>query len=156
MGKLVSDLTAYILASLKDEESGRVAFYHYLKNLCNPTQVINAKLINTFFAEAMQHPHWQENREALGRDITALLQRFYSQPGIVPPFTFDQLWNLPRLQLLMINQIEDLYMIVKASEKEDLADGESLRLIPDGETRMVSLRRSKDGELNVRTFNSLV
>ncbi len=150
----VGELSSYILGSLKDEEAGRVALYHYLKNFCEFENFITPKLINSFLAEALQLPHWQEKRVDLQTDIHELLQRFFSQTGT--PFSLDQVWDVSRMQLILLTQCENLYSTVKHYEQSLLKEGEGFRLLPDGELRIVVIKRFGQGEILVRTYNNLV
>src|SRR5438045_3068413 len=97
--KTVGELNSFNLGSLRDEESGGVALYHYLKNFYREDFPVTPELINQFFADALQLPHWQEKRTELHCDILDLLKRFYSQPGVT--FQFNQLWDIPRFQMVL-------------------------------------------------------
>ncbi|MDZ4678068.1 MAG: hypothetical protein SGI74_11250 [Oligoflexia bacterium] len=145
---------SFILGSLKDEEAGRVGLYHYLKNFSQPQDPVTPDLLNQFFADCLQLPHWQEKKTELYTDIHDLLQRFFSQVGA--SFMLDQLWNLPRLQLLMVTQIENLYITVRNYEQSFLKEGENLRLIPEGDNRIVAIRKNAQSNVAVRTYNNLV
>ncbi|MCC6278847.1 MAG: hypothetical protein IT289_13120 [Oligoflexia bacterium] len=149
----VSDLISFILGSLKEEDSGRVALYHYLKNFAPATQPISPGLINQFFTDCLQMPYWQERKATLAKDIFECLQRFCAHSG--QPLTLDQLYNLPRMQLINVEQAENLYAAVKNYEQGQLKEGENLRLIPDGQCRMVALIKSLNGSLRVRTYSNL-
>jgi hypothetical protein len=149
-----AELGSFILGSLKDEEAGRVALYHFLKNFHEPEDAVTPELINGFFAQALLLPYWQEKRQELYTDIRELLQKFFTLSGAV--FTLDQLWNLPRMQLILLNHIESLYLTVRGYEQSRLKEGESLRVLPDGESRVVTIKKLARGEINVRTYSNLV
>lgn len=151
--KTVGELGAYILGSFKDEEAGRVALYHYLKNFCTPQDAVTPEVLNTFFAECLQLPHWQEKKSELYSDIQELLQKFFSQVGNV--FSLDKVWDLSRFQLVHIIQAENLYAIVKSFETASLKEKESLRIIPESETRVVIIKKELSGSIIVRSYNNL-
>lgn len=151
---LASLLTQFIPLHATDENAGRVALYHYLKNFCREEEILQPDLINQFFAECLQMPHWQEKKLELYNDIKELLAQFCSKQRIV--MALDQLWDLGKMQIVTITQPENLYQIVKNYENHRLTELETLRIVPDSESRMISIRKNSAGTICVRTFNNVV
>lgn len=150
----LGNLAAFILGSLKDENSGRVALYHYIKNFCRTEETLTVKHINDFFAEALQMNFWMERKAELYSDIKELLGRFFSVQKAA--FSLDPLWDLPRMQFIALTQGESLFQTVKVYEQSLLKDAETMKIIPDSESRMIVIKRSVQGTLVVRTYNNLV
>jgi hypothetical protein len=154
MLRTVAELTQAILGMLKEEDAGRVALYHYLKNFTGADEPVTPELINRFYAEALQLPHWQSKRQELHVDIQDLLQKFFSQSH--SGFRLDHVWNLARIQLIMIEHPENLYVTVKNHEQSHLLEGENLRVMQDGNTRSVAIKRGAAGDITVRTYSNIV
>lgn len=152
--KLVSDLNKFILGALANEEGGRVAFYHFLKNFCHVNEPVNPELVNRFLSEALLLPHWQNKKEELYHDIQDLLQKFSATTR--SPFNLGQIWNLPRMQILPVEHIDNLYDIVKEHEQSQTSAGENLRIVPEGENRVVAILKNSEGRIFVRTYTNLV
>lgn len=148
----VNQLTEFIQNNLNDENAGRVALYHYLKNFCRDTENVLPPLINRFYSECLQMTYWQEKKNELHADIKDLLTQFYSAHRVA--ISMEALWDLTKVQVLSVGQIENLYACVRNYENLNLSELETLRLIPDGETKIVSLKKNSSGQIKVHTFNN--
>src|SRR6185369_14508423 len=112
--KTVQELTTFILGSLKDENGGRVALYHYLRNFFKPDGSVTPQLINQFYREALLLSHWQEKQIDLGTDTFDLLQNYYQND---PEFIMGDLLKPQELQLLSIKTFSDMKVIVEETER---------------------------------------
>ena len=43
-------------------EAARLAFYHFLKNLCEPGEPLSTATIERFFRRSLAHSHWAEHK----------------------------------------------------------------------------------------------
>jgi hypothetical protein len=146
-------LASFILGSLKDENSGRVALYHYLKNFSPAHESLNPTLFNDFFAQCLQITYWQEHKKELHEDIKDLLTRFFASKKLA--FSPDKIWDLSKTQIVPVTACENLYLAVKNFEHSVAREADSVRVIPDGESRMVVLIKNAQGLFTVRTYSNL-
>lgn len=149
----LASLTTFILGSLKDENSGRVALYHYIKNFCRMDEALSPAVINRFYAECLQMNYWIEKKADLHADILDMLTRYFHVQRSA--FSLEQIWDLSRLQLVPITQAENLFQIVKSHEQAGVKDGEILKTMPEGDLRVIALKKTVEGALEVRTYNNL-
>jgi hypothetical protein len=150
--KNVEGLLSFILASLKDEDGGRVALYHYLKNFLLADAQVTPSIINAFFSEALQLPYWQTKKEPLQKDIQELLQRYSAASG--EPFRLDQVWDVTRIQIVALEHPENMAQSVLEFEQNTKNDGDHLRVILESKSRVLSIRRLADGSMIVRGYNN--
>jgi hypothetical protein len=150
----ISVFNAFNLGSFKDEESGQVALYHYLKNFYHEESQLTPEVINRFFADCLQLPYWQEKRVELYNDILDALKRFFVQAG-GSQFTFNQLIDISKIQLISISNPENLFATIQSFEKNMLKEGETLRVLLDGENRALIIKRFYNGDVTVRTYSNL-
>jgi hypothetical protein len=149
----VGELTTFILGAFKSEDDGRVALYHYLKNFFPSETPITPLLINEFYSEALYSQYWQERKSNLQSDVQEVVQRFFSQSN--DPFRLDLLWDISKFQIIQINQSETLCLIVREFEQTITAEGETFRVMPESDSRAISVRRTSLGEVVVRTYSNL-
>ena len=148
--KNAENLLTFILASLKEEEGGRVALYHYLKNFVANDTPVSPDLINSFWLEALQLSYWQERKEALFNDIIELLQRYSSASN--DPLRLDQVWDITRLQIVSLDSLENLSQVVLEFEQAVKKEGDHLRVIAESKTRVLALHKHQDGRLTLRGY----
>jgi hypothetical protein len=94
-----------------------------------------------------------KRRLRLHTDISDLLRRFFS--AVNEPFRLDQIWDLPRIQLITLENPDSLCSIIKIYEDKNSVIGENVRVLPDGDGRILSIKRTTLGEVVVRTYSSL-
>ncbi len=150
----VSQLTTFILAHLTEEDAGRVALYHYLKNFCRENEPVQPTLINQFFSECLQMAFWQERKNELHKDVKDLLSAFYTANRVA--LSLDPLWDLSKMQIIGLTQNENLYHTVKNFETALVLEAETLRLINESDTRVIALKKNSQGQISVRTYNNQV
>src|SRR4051812_46356019 len=83
----VTALAQHILSLEPDKDAARLSLYHYLKNLCEATEVVNSNLLNRFYLRAMTFAHWQANKAHLFNETTALLRHFQDSSREALPLT---------------------------------------------------------------------
>jgi len=149
----VGELTNFILGAFKSEDDGRVALYHYLKNFFPTETLVSPPLINEFYSEALHNQYWQERKTNLQNDVQEVVQRFFSQGQ--DSFRLDLLWDISKFQIVPITQSETLCLIVREFEQTVTTEGETFRVMPESESRAISVRRTNLGEVVVRTYSNL-
>ncbi|MBK9294545.1 MAG: hypothetical protein IPM57_08885 [Oligoflexia bacterium] len=141
-----AQLAKRITQNITHDNAGRVALFHFIKNTCRGDEEVTTQFINDFFAECLLLPSWQEKRVELYKDIKELLYQFQ--------INLDQLWDLQKMQLVMLQSAQNLYSAVKFHEAKLNKESTTFRVIPDGEHRMVVLRKNPDGNFIVRTYGN--
>jgi len=149
----VGDLTNFILGAFKAEDDGRVALYHYLRNFFPLETLVTPQLINEFYSEALYNPYWQERKSNLQNDVQEAVQRFFSQSH--EPIRMDLLWDISKFQIVPIHQSETLCLIVREHEQAITLEGETFRVMPESDNRVISVRRTGLGEVVIRTYSNL-
>lgn len=146
-----AQLAKTIAQNIKDENAGRVALFHYIKNTCRGDEEVTPNFINEFFSECLLLTMWQEKKSDLYNDVKNLLLLFNQSQ-----YNFDQILDLQKTQILHLQNAENLYLAIKSAETQQTKEGETFRIIPDGEHRMVVLRRGHNGIMHVKTYGNTV
>lgn len=148
-----SELVSFLLASFKGEDAPRLALYHYVKNFVPGGQTVTVDLINRFLADCLLLPYWQAKKDILSEDILDVMTRFNAQFGEIQGW--DRFWKVSELQILDVQNIQNLFLVIKRHEREAIHPGESLRLItmPD---QILVVRKTTAGTISVRTYGKAV
>ena len=59
-------------ASVAKSDAARLAFYHFLKNLCEAGEPLSTSVLDRFFRRALGHAHWSENKLELFAEVSAV------------------------------------------------------------------------------------
>lgn len=142
-------------------DAARLAFYHFLKNMCEPGEPLATATLDRFFRRAMAHSHWVENKEALFNEVANSLQHFsnqYSEPIPLPPFATPA-----DLQVIRAESARTFERIVEdwiqtqqgpTDQVKILRDNESRRTA--GDDRLIVCRLTVDRALSVYIFDRLL
>lgn len=86
--------------------AGRQAFKNYLMCQTSEEQLLDADAINRFFSEALTYPHWQQNCQALTKEVRSLLEELNARK----PFSLnwqDISWP-DKIQVFDLKHIEQI------------------------------------------------
>jgi len=150
--KTLSQLAHFISTTRSQKEIPAWALFGFLKALGNPSEAVTPQIINHFFLDSLHHPQWQAQCAFLEDSTFQLLEEFSKAAGM-PPEAFSGLLELGRLQVITVEDPAEFYKLIRNYEQRTLREGENVRVLPDGEERMVSLRLTAKQELCVRSYN---
>ncbi|MFN7905185.1 MAG: hypothetical protein ACK5P5_08375 [Pseudobdellovibrionaceae bacterium] len=91
----------------------RLAFYNYLKSEVDGNEPLSQKLLEDFFGQCLEYPHWLANKNHLGREVFHILQNINSF-FVHQSFDFK---NLRFPQDMQVFEIENPKDILQASER---------------------------------------
>ena len=150
----VTSLAQHILTLEPDRDAARLAFYHYLKNLCEPMEPVTPELMNRFFARALLHAHWQENKAALFEE--ALLAVAHYLDTYKESATFNGVLRPSDIQAIPVENVSNLQrLIVKWLEKQ-LTPLDQFRVVAEGDAHAVAIVLMADRSLRAAVFPSTV
>jgi hypothetical protein len=147
----VTALASHLLKLEPEKDAARLAFYHFLKNLCEPGEALTSSVLERFLRRSLANEHWVEQKLALFGETSACLQHFsheHQEPLPLPPFTspFD-------LQVIRAESFRTLERVVETWISQNTGPTDQVRLIPDREERLIVCRLSSDRRLTVNIFD---
>lgn len=141
-------------AAVPKVDAARLAFYHFLKNMCEAGEPLSTATLDRFFRRAMAHAHWVENKAALFDEVTNSLQHFSNHQGEavpLPPFG-----AATELQVVRAESFKTLERVVENWIQGHQGPSDQVKLIRDGEEKIVVCRLSIDRALSVHIFDRLL
>ncbi|HRK07069.1 MAG TPA: hypothetical protein PLZ57_04820 [Pseudobdellovibrionaceae bacterium] len=147
----VTALASHLLKLEPEKDAARLAFYHFLKNLCDPGEALTSSVLERFLRRSLAHEHWVEQKLALFGETSACLQHFsheHQEPLPLPPFAspFD-------LQVIRAESFRTLERVVETWVSQNTGPTDQVRMIPDREERLIVCRLSSDRRLTVNIFD---
>lgn len=143
------DFAKYLLALNPEANAARLSLYHFMKNFEDGAAAFSPAVLNHFFARAYSFEHWRKNRSELKSEILPIVEDFLSRHQVD--------WSKNRidadLQIIEIENIADLYEVVRSHMNTRRLEGEKVRLLPDGEDGIVALDLKPDGSLMIHYFD---
>ncbi|MDX9731335.1 MAG: hypothetical protein RBT63_06150 [Bdellovibrionales bacterium] len=135
-------------------DAARLAFYHFLKNLCEPGEPLSTSVLDRFFRRALSHAHWAENKTALFDEVTSCLQHFSNQHGEplpLPPFSSPS-----ELQVLKAEDFKTVERIVEEWTQAHQGPTDQVKIIRDGDQKLVVCRLASDRSFSVHLFDRML
>ncbi len=146
----VMSLAQHIFTLEPDKDAARLSFYQYLINVCEPNELVTADLINQFYFRALSFGHWQSNKVSLFRETESLLQHFQNSNG--SSLDLEGLVRQRDLQIIATENLSDLEIVVRNNLEKTVTPGERIRVLRDGETRVISIALQVDQSVKVTTY----
>lgn len=141
-------------------DAARLAFYHFLKNMCEAGEPLSTATLDRFLRRAMTHAHWVENKEALFNEVASSLQHFSNQHGEpvpLPPF------DTPAdLQVIRAESLRTLDRVVDEWIQSHQGPTDQIKILRDnstrtpGEDRLIVCRLTLDRALSVHVFDRML
>lgn len=148
---LKPDLKSPVMQSVGEPEAARLAFYHFLKNLCEPGEALTSNVLERFLRRALTHAHWSENKLSLFAEVAACLQHFSNQHNEpLPMAPFDSAYSL---QVLKAESFLTLERVVEAWLQQNHGPSDQVRILKDREEHIITIRLAPDRTLTVNIFD---
>lgn len=144
-------LAQHILTLEPDKDAARLCFYHFLKNLCEPTEVVNHDLINRFYRRALGFAHWQDNQASLFNETEALLSHF--QESTLNELKLTGTLRSGDIQVIRAQNLHDVEIVVEKSISSTVRPTDQFRIIREGDVRIIAIVLMADRSLRVTTYN---
>lgn len=140
------------LSDLNPQNSpARLAFYNWLRGFSTPDEPLGRDLLERFFWDAMDYPHWTGNRNQLGGEIRFLIEqfnRFYQQKFDLSGLRFPE-----TLQILELEHAQDIIEALTCHLNQTVSPDDKFRLIPDQNKRFTAVILRGDRSLEVRSYD---
>lgn len=148
----VTSVAQHILTLEPDKDAARLCFYHFLKNLCEATEPVNSALLERFFLRALTFQHWQQNKAALFREVTLLLQHFQDSQKVQLPIT--TLLSPADIQVVELENQRLLGQVLEGHFERSIGSGDQFRILHEP-NRAIVVVLSRSRGLKVGTYPSL-
>lgn len=132
-------------------DAARLAFYHFLKNMCDPGEPLSTATLDRFFRRSMTHSHWVENKSALFSEVASSLQHFSNQTGEalpLPPFALPS-----DLQVVHAESFRTLERVVETWIHRNQSPTDQIKILRDQEEKLIVCRLAIDRSLSVHIFD---
>lgn len=155
----VTSLATHILTLLQPSEgqtiaksdAARLAFYHFLKNLCEPGEQLSTSTIERFFRNSLSHAHWIEHKVELFNEVAACLQHYSNatnQPVPLPPFATPQ-----DIQVVKAESFRTLEKVVEDWIQGHQGPADQVRILRDRDEKLLVCKLGVDRQLTVHIFD---
>lgn len=137
--------------SVAKSDAARMAFYHFLKNLCEAGEPLSTSVLDRFFRRALGHQHWSENKLELFTEVASCLQHFSNQTGEpipLPPFSSPD-----DLQMVRAESFRTLELVVENWIQQHQGPTDQIRILKDREEKLLVCRLAVDRSLSVHIFD---
>lgn len=139
----------FLLQSQPDGNAARLSLYHFLKHHFVGTEPLTPKVLDQYFARVLEFSTVRENRAEFVEEVLQQLHAYLK--------TQNQVWKREsmkeNLQVVEIQNLEDLYEIVRAWSERQFDDADKVRILPNNEDGVVLVRLMPNGELSVYDFD---
>lgn len=132
-------------------EAARLAFYHFLKNLCEPGEPLSTATIERFFRRSLAHSHWADHKLELFNEVAACLQHYSNATGEavpLPPFAspYD-------IQVVRAESFRTLEKVVEEWIQAHQGPTDQIRILRDREEKLLVCNLGVDRQLAVHIFD---
>jgi hypothetical protein len=137
--------------TIAKSDAARLAFYHFLKNLCEPGELLSTSVLERFFRTALTHAHWVENKGELFNEVSACLQHFSNetnQPIPLPPFATPD-----EIQVVNAESFATLEKVVEDWIHSRQGPTEQVRILRDREDKLLVCKIDLNRQLTVNVFD---
>lgn len=157
----VLQVAQQLLQSEPQREPARLALYHYLKNFralhpgdSAPGEEFTPELVNAFYARALSFTHWQQNAQALEREIRRLIEGWLLAAD--PDFAYQQVRHPTQMQLVTLEKPQDFQAVISQSVNKQLAKGDTSRLVLDQADRLLAFILTAAGGVRIHIYSPLM
>lgn len=147
----VLQLARHILQFQPNKDAARLCFYHFLIHHCEPTEKVNAKLMDKFNRFALQFEHWRQDKHHLVQEVQYCLQHFAEAYQL--NIGFKDMVMSDRWQVVAIENPIDCLKVI---EKSIASHASKSRLISAGNKKFLHLEIAEDQSLMVTQYNQLM
>lgn len=140
------------LSDLNPQNSpARLAFYNWLRGVATPEEPLSKDLFERFFWDALDYPHWAQNKTQLGHEIRFLIEQFngfFQQKFDVSGIRFPE-----GLQVIEIEHAHDVVEALTCHLNQIIRPDDKFRILPDQNKKFVAIILRADRSLEVRSYD---
>ena len=146
----VTGFAQHILTLEPDKDAARLCLYHYLKNLCEPIDQVDSDLMNRFLCRALTFTYWQQHKLQLFLETNALLHHFAET--IQTSLPVSEMISPNQIQIVPAETARTLELVVSRFVASQTSPYDQVRVIPEGDDKIVSLILQGDRSLRVTVY----
>jgi hypothetical protein len=140
------------IADLNPQGSpARLSLYNWLRGFSTPDQVFSAQLVDRFFCDALDYPHWISNRNQLSHEVRNLIMQF--DRFFQTKFNLEEIMFPERMQIIEVEHDADAIDLISSSLRQVLNSEDKFRVLADGSKKFIAIILLKSGELKVHSFD---
>ena len=148
----IAPLLKYLSAQKEPPTLLLAAFQNYLRSLYSGEDLLTPHHVQTFVYDALDYPHWQQNRSLFTKELIPELKR--AADHFQTSFNFEEVeWPLD-LQIIELQSTHHWSEVLGAYLHTQQPGQGQFRLVHDSKNqRMLAVTLSHDGLLSVRLFD---
>lgn len=145
----ISQLLKYIADLNPQNTPARLALYNFLRHFLFATDDLTPQVFNAFFSHALEYPHWETNKNVLGKEVQHLIESFFR--FYKTDFDFGAIQFPQHAQIIEIQSFSDLMEVTTQYARSVSSTEDRFRVIPDQGRRviLVTLRSDESVEVSV-------
>ncbi|GIL16731.1 MAG: hypothetical protein BroJett040_04820 [Oligoflexia bacterium] len=128
-------------------------FINYLSHYYETEDFLSPDIVQSFFAECLEYPHWQQNKKQLNDEMKALLVKFHHHYNEV--FTESDIKWPAETQIIEIENLKDFSDVLNQYLTFMFKQGEKFRLVYDQtDKRMLAIVLKPTGKIEIRSYSN--
>ena len=147
-------LTAGQVLKLVSHQGGQnptAVFLNWLAYAGQADQLLTPEILNNFFQDALEYPHWQQNRRALADEIRRLVESLCKHEEVL--FDFSEVLWPTLIEVIEIQNLKNWVDAVNAFLTSQCRGGERFRIVHDEALqRLIAIVLFPQGHLQIREF----
>lgn len=129
----------------------RLALFNWLRSFADHEEPLTRELIEQFFCDALDYPHWVGNSNQLSKEIKYLINQFnsyYTQKLELSDLRFPE-----DMQIIEIERPHDVASVLSCHLGQTLGPDDKYRLLPEANKRFVAVILCQDRSIEVRSYD---
>lgn len=129
----------------------RLAFYNWLRGFSSPEEPLSKELLEQFFWDALDYPHWLGNKTQLANEVRFLIDQFngfFQQKFDTSGIRFPD-----ALQVVEIEHAHDAVEALTCHLNQIVGPEDKFRVIPDHQKKFVAIILRADRSVEVRSYD---
>lgn len=152
----IGQLLKQLLALNPQSHPVRLAAYNYFSYFHDNDTPLSPEVLNTFFADCLEFPHWQQESKELGRELKSHLQSCWQESSAELEFNqFCERIRWPQeTQIFTIEHFADVVDLLENYLGHEYPNKEKFRLVPDHGKKINTFILNEKNEILVRCFDN--
>lgn len=147
----ISQLLKFIADLNPQNTPARLAFYNFLRHFQFASDELTPHVLNTFFAHALEYPHWETNKIPLSKEVQLLMESFARFNKL--DFDFASVRFPQNVQLIELHSFNDLMEVTSNYARSVTSDEDKFRIIPDQSRKVILVTLRADQSVEVSLFD---
>lgn len=132
------------------KDQARMAIFNWLSAMYDPTEPLTVDVLDSFFRQAAEYPHWQQNKQALTKEVSQLIEFTIRETG--ETVDLEGLKWPHEMQVIEIDSTKDHQEVCQLWLQSQTTSLDKYKLIPDGK-KWIGVVLKQDSTLEIHPLD---